>query len=463
MSSIEKCGNCSKEIIVTPSRLLNKVITCSKKCMGAISSIRLSEKIEVSCVICGNKVKVKPSRGEKFKTCSLLCKREYYSRIYLGRNNPNTKYDSLDDNFFKEIDTKEKAYLLGWIASDGHVSETGFHISIHAKDIDIFRTFDKILGITNKIHHRLLSNIVTYSVSSKQMKNDLFKWLKLPFNENSSHKKSHIVKFPEYLSDDLKMMFLRGFFDGDGSINDPRKSGRIPAANVGCCSKDMISSIRDFVETPISADYIDREMFVLNWNGVNALDFLSKLYAEGEIYGYTSIGERYNLFLYRKYDLYLSWLAWRPALHGYWRVDSAIWVKTRPDAVVPKKSRESDVGYDLTCTHIVKKIGNLVIYGTGLKVRPPFGYYFDLVPRSSIIKTGYIMANSIGVIDPSYTGEILVALARMDESVPDLQLPTRIGQLVAREILRVKFECVSSLEDLGKTQRNDGGFGSTGV
>jgi deoxyuridine 5'-triphosphate nucleotidohydrolase len=463
MSSTVKCANCSKEFVVPPFRLRNKVITCSKKCMAVLSSARLSEKIEVSCLICENNIKVKPSRVKRFKTCSALCKYEYYSRKYLGRNNPNTKYTSLDDTFFKEIDTKEKAYLLGWIASDGHVSETGFHITIHTRDIDIFGTFDKILGITNKIQRRLLSDIVTYSVSSKQMKDDLFRWLKLPFNENSSHKKSHIVKFPELLSDDLKMMFLRGFFDGDGSINDPRKSGRIPAASVGCCSKDMISSIRDFVLTPLSADYIDREMFVLNWDGVNALDFLSNLYADGEIYGYTTTGERYNLFLSRKYDLYLSWLAWRPALPGYWRVDSAIWVKTRPDAIIPKKSRESDVGYDLTCTHIVKKIGNLVIYGTGLKVRPPFGYYFDLVPRSSIIKTGYIQANSIGVIDPSYTGEIMVALARMDESVPDLQLPIRIGQLIAREIIRVKFEYVSSLDDLGKTQRNDGGFGSTGV
>ena len=52
-----------------------------------------------------------------------------------------------------------------------------------------------------------------------------------------------------------------------------------------------------------------------------------------------------------------------------------------------------------------------------------------LVPRSSISKTGYMLANSVGVIDRTYTGNVLVPLIKVDKSMPDLILPARVVQL----------------------------------
>ena len=66
---------------------------------------------------------------------------------------------------------------------------------------------------------------------------------------------------------------------------------------------------------------------------------------------------------------------------------------TEPNAIIPKKNNETDSGFDLTLICERKRIGKVVLYGTGVKVKSPPGHYFDLVPRSSIIKTGYIMAN----------------------------------------------------------------------
>lgn len=133
--------------------------------------------------------------------------------------------------------------------------------------------------------------------------------------------------------------------------------------------------------------------------------------------------------------------------------------KLSSDAVAPFKARASDSGYDLTLLKLLKYSGNTFWYSTGISVEPPMGYYFDLVPRSSLSKTGYILANSVGVIDRSYTGDIVVVLTKLDGAVPDLTLPFRGVQIIPRHIVHMKPVESRSLTE---TSRADGGFGSTG-
>jgi len=134
-------------------------------------------------------------------------------------------------------------------------------------------------------------------------------------------------------------------------------------------------------------------------------------------------------------------------------------LKTRDDAVLPNKSNANDSGFDLTLLGKYKDIGKVTLFHTGIKVRPPFGFYFDLVPRSSIIKSGYILANSLGIIDQEYRGEIFVPLIKIDPDVPDLELPCRLVQLIPRKFYSMNVEEVTTLDT---TVRNDCGFGSTG-
>ena len=134
-------------------------------------------------------------------------------------------------------------------------------------------------------------------------------------------------------------------------------------------------------------------------------------------------------------------------------------VKMRDDAVIPYKSNETDAGYDVTIIDVHKKMGKVTLYNTGIKVKPEYGYYFDMVPRSSVIKSGYMLANSVGVIDQDYTGEILVALIKIDEEMKDIELPMRIAQLIPRKWYPMTFRHVDTLEE---TARGEGGFGSTG-
>ncbi len=133
--------------------------------------------------------------------------------------------------------------------------------------------------------------------------------------------------------------------------------------------------------------------------------------------------------------------------------------KLREDAVIPHKAHATDTGYDLWVLDIHKKLDNgVVMYATGLQIQPPWGLYFEIVPRSSIIKSGYIQANGIGVVDSGYRGELFIPLYKIDKDSPDLELPKKIGQLVLRAIKTCEF---IEADDLHKSHRGEGGFGST--
>ena len=134
------------------------------------------------------------------------------------------------------------------------------------------------------------------------------------------------------------------------------------------------------------------------------------------------------------------------------------YVKIHDDAVAPSRARPSESGFDLTLIRVEKQYGKVILYGTGICVQPPTGYYFDMVPRSSIIKSGYMLANNVGVIDQGYTGEIMVPLIKIDDGQPDLELPKVLVQLIPRRWYGLEPIEVDELEE---TNRKDGGFGST--
>jgi dUTP pyrophosphatase len=129
------------------------------------------------------------------------------------------------------------------------------------------------------------------------------------------------------------------------------------------------------------------------------------------------------------------------------------------NAVTPTKANPTDTGFDITLISKIKTDGDVEFYGTGLKITPADGWAFLLFPRSSISKTGYMYANSVGVIDSTYTGEVMVALRKVDKDASDIKLPVRFGQLVP--MLHCVYEFVQ-VDSLDSTARGDGGFGSTG-
>ena len=135
-------------------------------------------------------------------------------------------------------------------------------------------------------------------------------------------------------------------------------------------------------------------------------------------------------------------------------------IMLEPGAIMPVKAHEKDTGYDLWAIKVImKQIDGVILLGTGIKIQPPKGYYFEIIPRSSIWKKNLTMPNSIGVIDESYRGELMIPVLKIDDETAIPELPAKIAQLVLRKRYESEFEQVDSLD---KTDRGDGGIGSTG-
>jgi dUTP pyrophosphatase len=82
-----------------------------------------------------------------------------------------------------------------------------------------------------------------------------------------------------------------------------------------------------------------------------------------------------------------------------------------------------------------------------------------LMPRYSITKYNLIMANSVGLIDASYRGEILGRVYNLNEEDLEFKRGERLFQLVAPNLSSFTVKIVN---ELSETLRNEGGFGSTG-
>lgn len=134
-------------------------------------------------------------------------------------------------------------------------------------------------------------------------------------------------------------------------------------------------------------------------------------------------------------------------------------VKTHKDAITPHKHRVSDEGYDMHLISIDKQVDKCTtLYNTHIKVVPPSGWHVEILPRSSLIKSGYVLGNSVGLIDENYRGDIKIALTKVNPEARDIELPFKAVQMVLRKSIHFLCEEVQEIDD---TSRGTDGFGST--
>lgn len=136
--------------------------------------------------------------------------------------------------------------------------------------------------------------------------------------------------------------------------------------------------------------------------------------------------------------------------------------KTDDNAVIPSKNRISDAGYDITIIKEAKKFNEkTTLYDTCIKLNIPNGYYVEIVPRSSLSKSGYMLANSVGIIDQSYRGNIFVALTKINETSDDIKLPFCCCQMIVRK--QIYSDIVECFKDFSITNRNEKGYGDASL
>jgi len=104
--------------------------------------------------------------------------------------------------------------------------------------------------------------------------------------------------------------------------------------------------------------------------------------------------------------------------------------------------------------------GERALIPTGLAMAIPDGYEVQVRPRSGLaIKHGIGIINSPGTIDADYRGEIKIGLINLGNSPYTIQRGDRIAQLIVQQVYQASITLV---DELDKTDRNDGGFGHTG-
>ena len=89
------------------------------------------------------------------------------------------------------------------------------------------------------------------------------------------------------------------------------------------------------------------------------------------------------------------------------------------------------------------------------------GSHYTLEPRSSIFKTSFVMANSRGIIDKSYRGELKAPIISVGSNLLSVDAGTRLFQILAPNLGYINQ--VIYVESLDETSRGSGGFGSTGT
>ncbi|MBW1793410.1 MAG: dUTP diphosphatase [Deltaproteobacteria bacterium] len=134
------------------------------------------------------------------------------------------------------------------------------------------------------------------------------------------------------------------------------------------------------------------------------------------------------------------------------------------DIPLPRYMTPQSSGMDL-CAAIKDNqelpVGSITVIPTGIAIALPPGFEAQIRPRSGLaFKHGIGIINAPGTIDADYRGEIKVALINLGEGPYTIRRGDRIAQMVIQKVYQVQLEVADALEE---TERNEGGFGHTGV
>jgi dUTP pyrophosphatase len=137
-------------------------------------------------------------------------------------------------------------------------------------------------------------------------------------------------------------------------------------------------------------------------------------------------------------------------------------IRLDPDLPLPSYAHVGDAGLDLRAREhgVVQPGGGRLLMPTGISIAVPAGYAGFVLPRSgNALNHGVTLANTPGLIDSAYRGEIQVVLLNTDSSQPfEVNRGDRLAQLVILRVEHVTWVVVDSLvgDDRG------GGFGHSG-
>lgn len=174
----------------------------------------------------------------QFLTEKLLKERGVKKRTYVESKQELRKYH-IDDEFFK-APSSDMAYILGFLAADGNIAkkENGIFLEIHQQDEEILKRIQEKIQSDRKLDYRVNNKgtpCVKLKVWSAEWKQDLAKYGITP-------NKTFTIEPPTLLPKEYRIDYIRGFFDGDGSVY---QHGSQPYVSFISASKPLLEWIRD--------------------------------------------------------------------------------------------------------------------------------------------------------------------------------------------------------------------------
>jgi len=134
----------------------------------------------------------------------------------------------------------------------------------------------------------------------------------------------------------------------------------------------------------------------------------------------------------------------------------------KPNAKLPERQTAGSVGYDISAcmdSEVTIESGETHKVGSGFAIALEPGYAAFIYARSGLgINHGVVPANCVGVIDSDYRGEVIVGLKNYSDTPYTVKHGDRIAQMV---IAKCELPEIQPCDDLEKTKRGAGGFGST--
>ena len=384
------------------------------------------------------------------------------------------------ENFFETIDTPEKAYILGVVAFNNYSDDE------NTKDISVYFEVNSVedhenrsrhvlydyyldLGDEDKKNYPYFNNIETLAeslrkigdasytadtsdmrcvieltITSQKIKDDIASHLDIKRCQYSDLT-DFITKCYE-ADANVCNQFVKAYIEKFASIMNDK-------LNISFYNDATADSIVKLYDIP----YIRNKTLkfhVIQYNCVNMIDLLGMIYSDYDcpyynnyIYGYNNCDGRDSVSI--------------PIIKVF---------KVDDEAVMPTKARYSDAGYDLTILREFKVLThNTSLYDTGIQLEIPNGYYVEIVPRSSISRSGYMLANSVGIIDQGYRGNLFIALTKINKinddpesAVQKLSLPWKCCQMIVKKQVYSRLVAGDAGKEIEQSSRGTGGFGSTG-
>ena len=187
--------------------------------------------------------------GRDYHCASQTIRKELVSQgISIRSRNEQNKYSpqnqriyQINDNYFSLIDNPDKAYLLGFLAADGGVYKNELKIGLSLVDRDFLESIRDVWETTYPIKDYETKDGYRVSelvIRSSQLLSDLAKY-------NIVERKTYNFSFPYNIPEEYYIDFIRGYWDGDGTIC---LAGGYARASLCSYRKEVLQSILDILE-----------------------------------------------------------------------------------------------------------------------------------------------------------------------------------------------------------------------